>query len=50
MLNGFAEVDVLDRATTQEHATCERPHRFTTGVEDVRINRARVLRDWAWSK
>lgn len=41
----FADVVVFDPQTIQDHATFEDPHRYSTGVRDVYVNGAAVLRD-----
>jgi N-acyl-D-amino-acid deacylase len=41
----FADIVVFDPATTQDHATYERPHQLSTGVEDVWVNGIRALKD-----
>ena len=41
----YADIVVFDPATVQDHATFERPHQLTTGVEDVLVNGGFALRD-----
>jgi N-acyl-D-amino-acid deacylase len=41
----FADIVVFDPATIQDHATYERPHQLSTGVEDVWVNGIRALKD-----
>jgi N-acyl-D-amino-acid deacylase len=40
----FADVVIFDPATVQDHATYEKPHQLTTGVEEVWVNGVRALR------
>lgn len=40
-----ADIVVFDPQTIQDHATFEDPHRYSTGVRDVLVNGAPVLRD-----
>lgn len=41
----FADVVIFDPATIQDHASYEKPHQFATGVRDVFVNGAQVLKD-----
>jgi N-acyl-D-amino-acid deacylase len=41
----FADVVVLDPASVADHATFERPHRYSTGVRHVFVNGAHTLKD-----
>jgi N-acyl-D-amino-acid deacylase len=41
----FADLVVFDPATTQDHATYEKPHQLATGVDDVWVNGILALKD-----
>jgi N-acyl-D-amino-acid deacylase len=41
----FADVVIFDPAKVQDHATYERPHQLSTGVEEVWINGIEALHD-----
>ena len=41
----FADVVIFDPRTVQDHATYERPHQLSTGVEEVWINGIEALRN-----
>jgi N-acyl-D-amino-acid deacylase len=45
----FADVVVFDPATIADHATYAAPHAYATGVVDVLVNGAPVIRDGAHS-
>ena len=43
----YADVVIFDPATIADHATFEKPHQYATGVRDVFVNGAAVLKDGA---
>jgi N-acyl-D-amino-acid deacylase len=41
----FADVVVFDLEKIQDHATFEKPHQYSTGVQHVLVNGVPVVRD-----
>jgi N-acyl-D-amino-acid deacylase len=41
----YADIVIFDPTSIRDHATFEQPHQYATGVRDVFVNGAQVLRD-----
>ena len=41
----FADIVIFDPATVQDHATYEKPHQYSTGIQHVLVNGAAVVKD-----
>lgn len=41
----YADIVIFDPATVTDHATYEKPHQLSTGIRDVFVNGAAVVRD-----
>ncbi len=44
-VGNYADVVIFDPGSIQDHATYDKPHRYSTGVRDVFVNGVQVLRD-----
>jgi N-acyl-D-amino-acid deacylase len=44
-VGNYADVVIFDPGRIQDHATYDKPHRYSTGVRDVFVNGVQVLRD-----
>lgn len=41
----YADVDIFDPASVQDHATYKRPHQYSTGMQHVFVNGVQVLKE-----
>lgn len=44
-VGNYADVVIFDPAKVQDHATFQKPHQYSTGISDVFINGAQVLKN-----
>ncbi len=44
-VGNYADIVVFDPATVQDHATYDKPQQFATGISDVFVNGAQVLKN-----